>query len=121
MYQITFFVPKEQAEEVKEAMFAAGAGAMGEYSNCSWEIEGTGQFKPLSESTPFIGERNSLSRIPELRVEMMCLDECIEAALKALVDTHPYEVPAYFAVKFSTLEDFPEGVAEDRPGVPGGV
>jgi hypothetical protein len=99
MYQLIFFLPEDHAEAVKTALFEAGAGAFNNYDRCSWETKGTGQFRPLEDSNAFIGSRGRLERIPELRVEMMCRDEILEAALKALKDAHPYEEPAYYAVK----------------------
>ncbi|MBI9106109.1 MAG: NGG1p interacting factor NIF3 [Spirochaetales bacterium] len=99
MYQIVFFVPKTHSEVVKNALFEAGAGAFNNYEHCSWETEGTGQFRPLEGSAAFIGEKGKLERLPELRVEMLCTDEKIDGAIKALLAAHPYEEPAYYAVE----------------------
>lgn len=102
MYQLVVFVPASHCEAVKEALFAAGAGAFGDYDRCSWETAGTGQFRPLAGSAPFAGTVGEVSRVTELRVEMLCRDECLDAAIEALVDAHPYEEPAYYAVKTET-------------------
>ena len=102
MYQIVFFVPPAQAEEVKKALFEAGAGALGDYDSCCWQTEGTGQFRPLEGSDAFIGEKGKLEKLPELRIEMLCTDQHIDDALRALVEAHPYEEPAYYAVKTRT-------------------
>lgn len=99
MYKISFFVPIDFAEIVKQALFDEGAGTMGDYAECSWETLGTGQFKPLKDSDPFIGSPNTLERVQELKVEMLCDEKLIKNAIKALKQVHPYEEPAYEVVK----------------------
>jgi hypothetical protein len=99
MLKISFFVPIEYAEKVKRAVFLTGAGQLGEYDNCCWETVGTGQFRPLSGSDPFLGEEGVLEKVEELKVEMVCQLEFIDAAIQALKQTHPYEVPAYEVIK----------------------
>jgi hypothetical protein len=95
MFKIVFFVTEEHAEAVKQAMFNAGAGKIGEYECCAWQCAGTGQFRGLAHSDPFVGSAGQMERIPELRVEMVCADECIDAAIEALLAVHPYETPAF--------------------------
>ena len=58
-----------------------------------------GQFKPLKDSDPFIGSPNTLERVQELKVEMLCDEKLIKNAIKALKQVHPYEEPAYEVVK----------------------
>lgn len=103
MYKICFYVPAESLEKVKDAMFAAGAGKIGNYACCAWEIQGTGQFMPLEGSNAFIGEKNNLEKIAEYKVELVCHSQYIKAAIQALKAAHPYETPAYQVFK---LEDF---------------
>lgn len=95
MYKICFFVPEDHAEAVKRAMFAAGAGKIGDYDSCCWQTAGQGQFRPLPGSQPFIGEQGEVERVTEYKVEMVCATELMGAALKALRDSHPYEEPAF--------------------------
>ncbi|MFT7185733.1 MAG: hypothetical protein ACI84K_001116 [Pseudohongiellaceae bacterium] len=99
MLKISFFVPIKYAEKVKRAVFLTGAGQLGGYDNCSWETTGAGQFRPLSGSDPFLGKEGVLEKVEELKVEMVCRIECIEAAIAALKKTHPYETPAYEVIK----------------------
>lgn len=99
MYHIAFYVPEEHADEVKESMFRAGAGSLGHYENCAFETKGTGQFRPAEGSVPFIGKRGELEKVPELKVEMICKKECLEAAIAALKASHPYETPAYYVIE----------------------
>ncbi|MBU2884775.1 YqfO family protein [Gilvimarinus agarilyticus] len=95
MYKLVFFVPGSHLESVKTAVFTAGAGCIGDYDQCCWQVEGVGQFRPLAGAQPFIGAQDELSREPEWRVETVCLDEHIRAARDALVKAHPFEEPAY--------------------------
>lgn len=95
MYSLCFYVPESHVEEVKQALFEAGAGRVGDYNQCSWQVLGTGQFEPRAGSQPFLGEQGQLERVPEFRVEMICDDPSIEAALLALRKVHPYEEPAF--------------------------
>jgi hypothetical protein len=94
MYKLVFFVPESHLEQVKAAVFAAGAGRIGNYDQCCWQIAGVGQFRPLAGSNPFIGQAQQLEQVPEYRVEMVCEDALINAAVAALRSAHPYEEPA---------------------------
>ena len=95
MYKIAFFVPASHLEEVKSAIFASGAGRIGDYDCCSWQILGEGQFRPLAGSQPFIGEQGEIETVQEYKVELVCRDDLIRAAIAALKKAHPYEEPAY--------------------------
>lgn len=103
MYHLAFYVPESHAEIVKEALFQAGAGKLGNYAKCSFESKGIGQFEPLSGSDPFLGKKGELERVQELKVEMICTDDCIEKAVEALKKAHPYETPAYYVIKMVGL------------------
>lgn len=95
MFMLVFYVPTDAAEKVKKAVFAAGGGKLGNYDSCCWQIVGQGQFQPLAGSDPYLGEVGRIEAVKELRVEMICADAKLEAALQALVAAHPYETPAY--------------------------
>jgi hypothetical protein len=103
MYKICFFVPVAQAEQVKQAIFATGAGRIGDYESCCWQTTGTGQFRPLQGSQPFIGETGQLEQVEELKVELVADDGVVQQAIEALKKAHPYEQPAYEVYK---LENF---------------
>ncbi len=77
------------------AMFEAGGGKIGNYDCCSFESLGTGQFRPLEGSQPFIGTQGQIERVQELKVEMVSVPENIKKVVKALKLAHPYETPAY--------------------------
>jgi hypothetical protein len=95
MFKIELYVPVENAESVKSAMFAAGGGAIGNYDRCCWETLGTGQFRPLNNADPFIGETGKVEFVQELKIEMVCDDDRIEDVVAALLEAHPYETPAF--------------------------
>ncbi len=93
--KIEFYVPDSHLEKVKEALFAAGAGRLGNYDKCCWQVQGAGQFRPLEGSDPFLGRQGELERCAEWKVELLCEPERLEAAIEALKEAHPYETPAY--------------------------
>jgi dinuclear metal center YbgI/SA1388 family protein len=89
------FVPAENADAVREAMFAAGAGRIGDYSHCSWSVSGTGQFLPHEGATPAIGSVGTVEGVPEDRVEVIAPTGLRGHMLAALRTAHPYEEPAF--------------------------
>lgn len=99
MYKLTVFIPDEALDTVKSALFAAGAGTIGDYEQCCWQVQGAGQFMPLAGSTPHIGVHDRLEEVDEWRVEMVVDEKAIEAVIAALKDAHPYETPAYDVIK----------------------
>lgn len=105
MYKLVFFVPPEHLEEVKTAVFAAGAGRIGDYSDCCWQVLGEGQFKPLPGSEPYIGSQGEVAKVSEYRVEMVCDNALVGAVVKALLDAHPYEEPAYDVWRLVDVSD----------------
>ena len=95
MYKLCYFVPESHLEVTKAAVFDAGAGRVGDYDRCCWQVLGQGQFRPLPGSRPYLGEAGRLASLPEYRVEMVCADDRIADAVAALRRAHPYEEPAY--------------------------
>lgn len=95
MYKLVFFVPNDDLERVKAAVFAAGAGKIGAYESCAWQVLGMGQFRPLAGSNPHIGVQGALEQLEEWRVEMVCDDALIRSVVAALKEAHPYEEVAY--------------------------
>lgn len=88
-------VPEGNAEQVTEAMFAAGGGALGDYRDCSWSVVGTGQFEAQDAANPTIGEIGERTRVDEERVEMVARRSVRGTVLEALRAAHPYEEPAF--------------------------
>lgn len=104
MYKLVFFVPESHLDLVKTAVFKAGAGRIGQYEQCCWQVLGQGQFRPLAGSAPFIGAQDQLEILPEYRIEMVCADELIVAAISAMRASHPYEEPAFDVWRLTDLE-----------------
>ncbi len=99
------FVPTQDpatAEAVRSAMFAAGAGHIGDYSHCSWSTSGVGQFLPHDGASPAIGTVGTVERVAEDRVEMVALRSRRTDVLAALRSAHPYEEPAFDLVALET-------------------
>lgn len=95
MMQLSFFVPESHLESVKQALFDAGAGRVGDYDCCAWQTAGQGQFRALQGSDPYIGDQDQLTRVEEYKVEMICPDTIVDDVIAALRRAHPYEEPAY--------------------------
>ena len=98
MYKLCFYVPESHVESVKGAVFGAGAGRVGDYDHCCWQVLGQGQFRPLAGSSPFLGQQNVVESVAEYRVEMVCAPQYLRVAVAALLDAHPYEQPAWDVV-----------------------
>lgn len=103
MYKICFYVPASHLEQVKNALFEKGAGRVGNYDSCCWQIAGQGQFRALSGSHPFLGQHGALETVDEFRVELVCADDLIEEVIASLKKSHPYEEPAYDVVKIESF------------------
>jgi hypothetical protein len=95
VYKLSFHVPASHLEETKRAVFAAGAGSVGSYEHCCWQVLGEGQFRPRPGSAPHLGQAGQLEQVAEYRVEMVCDDGCASAVVAALKQAHPYEMPSY--------------------------
>ena len=93
--KLVVFVPPDALDAVRDALFAAGAGRIGEYERCSWYAEGTGTFLAGEAASPTIGERGREERTPELRLETVYPVDREEDVVRALRDAHPYEEPAF--------------------------
>jgi hypothetical protein len=102
MFKIIVFIPQEHTESVKQALFKAGAGKIGNYDCCSFESHGTGQFKPLKGSTPYLGSEDVVEKVAEVKLEMVCSKDNLKKAIKAMKEAHPYEEVAYDILKLET-------------------
>lgn len=93
--KLVTFCPLEQSEKVRNALFKAGAGSIGNYDSCSFNTEGKGTFRANEKANPFVGEKNSLHTEIEDRIETIFPSYKESAVLKSLFMTHPYEEVAY--------------------------
>jgi hypothetical protein len=103
MYKLGVFVPTSHLEQVKTALFAAGAGRIGNYDSCCWQTRGQGQFRALEGSDPYIGQKGKVETVEEYRVELVCEVNVMKAVLEALRKAHPYEEPAYDVVQLVSV------------------
>lgn len=104
MVKLSFYVPESHLEVVKTALFSIGVGKIGNYDSCSWQTLGQGQFRALEGSKPFLGQEGTIETVVEFKVEMVCEDALVKAAVETLIKEHPYEEPAYDVVKLAELE-----------------
>lgn len=95
LLKLTLFIPNDHLETVSKAIFEAGAGHIGKYSECSFNISGEGTFKPGEGANPFSGRRGEISREKELRFETIVPREKLGDVIKAMTKAHPYEEVAY--------------------------
>jgi len=93
--KLVVFVPREALNAVREALFAAGAGRIGDYERCSWYGEGTGTFLGGEGTSPDVGRPGREERVAELRLETVFPVEKQDEVLAALRRAHPYEEPAF--------------------------
>jgi hypothetical protein len=93
--KLVVFVPPEALEAVRDALFSAGAGRIGDYERCSWYTEGTGTFFGGDATDPAIGQKGREERVPELRLETVFPEERHAEVVEALRRAHPYEEPAF--------------------------
>jgi len=93
--KLVVFVPEEALDDVRSALFEAGAGRIGEYERCSWYTLGTGTFLGGEDSDPTIGARGREERVPEYRLETVYPAEREAEVVAALRAAHPYEEPAF--------------------------
>jgi dinuclear metal center YbgI/SA1388 family protein len=136
---LVVFVPVGVSDQVVDALSAAGAGVIGDYTRCVWQTTGTGAFIPGAEAHPAIGRHGLVERVPEVRLEMVVPRAHRAAVLRALLELHPYEDPGYAFFENSatasraglgrvgeldrpvTLREFAKRVATALPDTPGGV
>ncbi len=101
LYKITTYVPGQYARKVKDAICKKNAGSIGNYSNCTFESEGIGEFMGNEESNGFIGDKNSLTTVNEVKIEAVFKKEDMSGIINALFASHPYEEVAYEIIKLN--------------------
>lgn len=137
--KLTVFVPLDAADRVRHELAEAGAGRIGDYDHASFSSQGEGRFRPLDGADPAIGEVGRLEVVDEVRVEVVYRRPLRGRVVRALLDVHPYEEPAYDVVELAdpsvaptgtgrigdvqptTLARFAESVAQRLPETAHGV
>ena len=95
LLKLVAFIPVNHLEKVREAVFAAGAGQIGKYDQCSYNIEGSGTFRGAEDTNPFVGIKGEFHSEKEIRFETIVPKHLKNKVIKALIDAHPYEEVAY--------------------------
>ncbi len=106
LYQLIVYVPEKDAQKVRDAMSAAGAGRIGAYDSCSFSVKGVGRFRPLGGSHPAIGSADTLTEVAEERIEVLIpADVDLQDVLRAIKKVHPYEEPAIHVLPMVDYKD----------------
>lgn len=104
--KIIVTIPIKNLEEVRNAIFEAGAGIIGNYTHCSMSTKCIGTFKPNDEAKPYIGENNKLEFVEEEKLEVVCNVDNVKKVISKLREVHPYEEPAIDIIPLLNEEDF---------------
>ena len=102
--KLAVFVPGDYAGAVSEALFAAGAGNIGNYDRCCYSLEGRGSFRPGREANPFVGTAGETHYCNEQKIEVIIPTWRAEKAIKAMIAVHPYEEPAYDLIPLANTD-----------------
>jgi dinuclear metal center YbgI/SA1388 family protein len=95
LVKLVTFLPHDHLERVRDALFSAGAGHIGNYDRCGFHAEGSGSFRGSEETSPFVGEKGEMHSEPEARFETILPSFLTGQVVKALLTVHPYEEPAF--------------------------
>ena len=95
LYKIVVYVPKTHEDKVREALGKSGAGHIGNYSDCTFNTDGKGTFRPLEGTNPFIGEFDKLEVVDEVKIETIVPQRILGGVISAMIKAHPYEEVAY--------------------------
>ncbi len=95
VYKLVVFVPEESIDEVQKAIYRAGAGWIGQYSDCGFRVLGNGTFRPLEGTNPYIGRQGRMETVPEYRLETIVPHALLGNVVESMLKAHPYEDVAY--------------------------
>lgn len=110
IFKFAVYVPVKQAEKVSQAIFQAGAGKIGKYTETSFNISGKGTFKPTEGTHPFIGEIGKREEVQEIKIETVVAERDLASVIQAMKDNHPYEEPAYDIYELKTKPSYGIGI-----------
>jgi len=111
--KLVVFVPEENVDAVVEALAGAGAGVIGDYTECTFRMQGTGTFRGGDEANPYLGEKGRLEKVEEVRIETVVPAHAVGHAVDAATSAHPYEE---VALDVYPVEGSPEGCGYGRVG-----
>ncbi|HTY13141.1 MAG TPA: hypothetical protein VMD02_03020 [Candidatus Omnitrophota bacterium] len=100
-YKLIVFVPRSYLKPISEALFAAGAGRIGNYDHCMFYSDGIGTFRPLKGARPYKGKAGRLAKVKEDRLEIFVPGKIKNKVIAAMKKAHPYESPAYDVIELA--------------------
>jgi dinuclear metal center YbgI/SA1388 family protein len=95
LIKLVTYIPETHLDKVRNAIFDAGAGSVGNYDHCGFTVEGTGSFRGNEQTNPYIGKRGEMTYEKEIRFETVFFSHLKEKIIKTLIENHPYEEVAY--------------------------
>lgn len=104
--KLVVYVPHDQAEHVRNVMFESGAGNIGDYSDCSFTLEGDGSFRPGDNTNPAIGEIGKREIVKETRIDVLVSNHLIGQVVRGMIQAHPYEEVAYDVIPIKNINQF---------------
>ncbi|MBA7497656.1 GTP cyclohydrolase 1 type 2 [subsurface metagenome] len=110
VFKFAVYVPVKHTDKVSRAIFEAGAGKIGKYTETSFNIAGQGTFKPMEGTNPFIGKIGERENVEEIKIETVVGERDLESVVQAMKDTHPYEEPAYDIYELKTKPSYGIGI-----------
>ncbi|MCM3089335.1 Nif3-like dinuclear metal center hexameric protein [Bhargavaea ginsengi] len=116
LFKLSVFTPHDSVEKVRKALGDAGAGAIGDYTHCSYELEGTGRFTPAAGADPYIGSVGKEEEVAETKIEVVLTGSIRGRVEQAMIEAHPYEEPAYdFFILDQRMEEYGIGRVGSLP------
>lgn len=110
VFKFAVYVPVKHADKVSRAIFEAGAGKIGKYTETSFNITGQGTFKPMEGTNPFIGKIGQREKVEEIKIETVVVERNLESVVQTMKDTHPYEEPAFDVYELKTKPSYGIGI-----------
>ncbi|MHA6250958.1 Nif3-like dinuclear metal center hexameric protein [Oceanobacillus sp. CAU 1775] len=101
LYKYAVFVPEDHEEKIKDVLGLAGAGNLGDYTHCSFTVDGEASFTPQADADPFIGDVGQATRVKEVKIEVIVTEQKLQQVVNAAIEAHPYEEPAYDIIELS--------------------
>ena len=110
IFKFAVYVPSQYADKVSRAIFEAGAGKIGKYTETSFNISGKGTFKPTEGTNPFIGKIGERENVEEIKIETVVAERDLDSVVQVMKDNHPYEEPAYDIYELKTKPSYGIGL-----------
>jgi len=110
IFKFAVYVPVQHADKVSQAIFKAGAGKIGKYTETSFNISGKGTFKPMEGTNPFIGKIWEKEEVQEIKIETVVAERNLDSVIQTMKDNHPYEEPAYDVYELKTEPSYGVGI-----------